>query len=414
MKYEEKILTCLTENYRKSKKDPGDNKTNRRTQIKPEKLYKKYNANDGDFEKISKLNQAVECLVKKGFVTAVTETFGTQLQCIYLIDEKIQEIESYLADRYGYIPKDNKLKKLKEMVDKYQNASSVCEKECAALTMNLEKRRIPPNLDELDAILKAVEFIEKNREELYIREVSSKVYGDSKFFEDNTLESVCSILRKYSDKSLEDELPDEILADYHITKEPQKLCIKGNVIIYISGKEVDVSGFLEGVEFLASDLSGIQSVKLMAPEFMTIENRTSYLRYHADHVVTFYLGGYANRYQRDFLKLVYESNPDAIYKHFGDIDAGGFWIHRNLCEITGVNFKMFGMSVHELQNKEYARCLHQLSENDRNRLQNLKTMDAYAEVINYMLEQNVKLEQEIVSLTLMKGKTCHDSKERRS
>lgn len=44
MNYEEKILTYLVDNYRKSKKDSGDNKTNRRTQVKPEKLYKKYNA----------------------------------------------------------------------------------------------------------------------------------------------------------------------------------------------------------------------------------------------------------------------------------------------------------------------------------------------------------------------------------
>ena len=47
-------------------------------------------------------------------------------------------------------------------------------------------------------------------------------------------------------------------------------------------------------------------------------------------------------------------------------------------------------------------CLHQLSDNDRNRLQELKIMDTYAEVVHYMLEQDVKLEQEIVSLDLMK------------
>ena len=63
---------------------------------------------------------------------------------------------------------------------------------------------------------------------------------------------------------------------------------------------------------------------------------------------------------------------------------------------------MFGMSVDELKNYEYAMCLHQLSGNDRSRLQELKTMDTYAEVVQYMLEQNVKLEQEIVSLDLMK------------
>lgn len=128
--------------------------------------------------------------------------------------------------------------------------------------------------------------------------------------------------------------------DFHIAKEPQKLCIRGKLIINVSGKAVDISGFEEGVEFLASDLIHVQSVKLMAPEFMTIENRTSYLRYHADNIVTFYLGGFADRYQRDFLKMVYASNQDASYKHFGDIDAGGFWIHHNLREVTGVEFDL--------------------------------------------------------------------------
>ena len=400
--YEEKILTCLVENYRKSKKDAGKNKTNRRTQVKPEKLYRKYRANDGDFEEISKLNQAAEELSKKGFVTRETETFGTQLQCICLIDERVQDIERYLTDKYGYMSKDRKLEKLQELVVKYQNASSICKKECAILAECVESRKIPKNIEELDNILKAAAFIEENQEDLYIREASMKIYGDSKFFENETLQPVCSILRKYSDRNADDELSDEILLDYHIAKEPQKLCIKGNVIINISGKDVDVSGFYEGIEFLASDLVNIQSVKLMAPGFMTIENRTAYLRYHAENMVTFYLGGYANRYQRDFLKLVYASNQDAAYKHFGDIDAGGFWIHHNLCEVTGINFELFGMSVDELKNSEYAMCLHQLSDNDRNRLQELKIMDTYAEVVHYMLEQDVKLEQEIVSLDLMK------------
>ena len=160
MKYEEKILTCLVENYRRSKKDVGNNKTNRRTQVKPEKLYRKYRANDGDFEEISKLNQAVEELFQKGFITRETETFGTQLKCIYLMDERIQEIERYLTDQYGYVPKDRKLEKLQELVDKYQNTSSICKKECAILAECVESRKIPKNIEELDDVLKAVAFIE--------------------------------------------------------------------------------------------------------------------------------------------------------------------------------------------------------------------------------------------------------------
>lgn len=405
MNYEEKILTYLVDNYRKSKKDSGDNKTNRRTQVKPEKLYRKYNANDGDFEEISKFNQAVECLSKLGFIYSVKETFGTQIQCIFLVDEHIQNAEQYLAERCGYVSKDMQIEKLRNLIDTYKDASPICEKECARLLENIAERKVPKNIDELDDVLKAIAFIENNQEELYMREMSMKVYGDSKYFENILLQPVCSMLRKYSKQNLrEGELLDEILLLYHIAREPQKLCIKGKVIINIGKTEVDISGFSEGIEFQTSDLINIKSIKLMVPNFMTIENRISYLRYAKDDVVVFYLGGYANRYQRDFIKAVHMSNRDVNYLHFGDIDAGGFWIHHNLCEITGVNFELFSMSADELGNREFATCLHKLSDNDRVRLEELKKIDAYGDVVQYMLHNNVKLEQEIVSLALMKKK----------
>lgn len=234
-----------------------------------------------------------------------------------LRDECIGDAEQYLANRYGYVPKDKQIERLQNIIDKYMSASFICQKECAGLQEYISERKVPKNIDELDDILRAVAFIEKNQEALYIREVSMKVYGGSKYFENTTLQSVCSMLRKYSNRDFEvDEMLGEILLNYHIAKEPQKLCIKGNAIIIISGKEVDIGGFSEGVEFQTSDLVNIQSIRLIAPRFMTIENRTSYLRYHKDDVVTFYLGGYANQYQRDFIKMTYASNRDACYLYF--------------------------------------------------------------------------------------------------
>jgi hypothetical protein len=402
VQYEKKLLIYLVENYRKSKKDLGENKTNRRTQVKPEKLYKKYNSNDGDFEEIEELNYTVEILSKKGFISYSVETFGTQIKGIYLVDEKIVEIENYLNQKYEYISKDMQLKKLNTLISTYQNASLICTKECERLSEYVKKRKIPKDLDELEDVLKAISFIEKNQEDLWIREVSMKVYGDSKFFEEKTLTSVCTLLRKYSKEKndTESELLDEILLTYHILKEPQKLCMKGAMILTILGKEVDISGLSEGIEIMASDLKNIDAIKILSPRFLTIENKTSYLRYQDQDTTTFYLGGYANRYQRDFLKLVYHGNPYIEYLHFGDIDAGGFWIHDNLCEITGINFLLFHMSVEELKNSKYSMCLHPLTDRDRIRLQELKTRELYTTTITYMLENNVKLEQEIVSLEL--------------
>lgn len=403
MNWEEKILVYLVDNYRRSKKDTGDNKTNRKTRVKPEKLYKKYHENDSDYDVIAAINDTVAELCRIGFLACDKERFGTSLQCIYLVDEQIEQVEDYLHKKYAFVPKGMKKNYLQNMIAKYHGLSEICSMECDRLQKELDFNKIPKDYESLPKILDAVAFIENNRTELFVREVSMIVYGDSKYFEENTLVQVCLMLRKYKNKLCNtDELMDEILSDYMIKKEPQKFSIKGKFILSIDRKELDFSVFPDGIELDTNSLKKIDCIKVTAKKFMTIENRTSYLRYSAPDTVTFYLGGYANRFQRDFIKKVYDDNPSLEFLHFGDIDAGGFWIHHNLCEITGVDFKTFCMSKDELSQKQYESCLHRLTDNDTARLQELKEMRVYADTIQYMLQHNVKMEQEIISLELMK------------
>ena len=58
------------------------------------------------------------------------------------------------------------------------------------------------------------------------------------------------------------------------------------------------------------------------------------------------------------------------------------------------------MSKEELQDVRYADCLLKLSANDRKRLKTLAENEMYRDVVQYMLKEDVKLEQEVVSLTL--------------
>ncbi|MCI5622346.1 Wadjet anti-phage system protein JetD domain-containing protein [Anaerostipes sp.] len=86
----------------------------------------------------------------------------------------------------------------------------------------------------------------------------------------------------------------------------------------------------------------------------------------------------------------------AEYLHFGDIDAGGYEIYENLCRKTGIPFGMYFMNLETLQKYEsYAR---QLTENDKKRLKKLleKQDCEYRDVLKYMLEKNIKLEQECI------------------
>ena len=399
--YGNKILTGLVELYRKSSKDTGTNKISTRTRLSPAKIYRRYNANDGDFTEITRLNEAADELEKLGFVSLERESFGTQIRWIYAVDEQIPSAEAFLAEHFGYVSKDRKLNKVKELFELYGNAAPICAKICEKLSADYAARRVPKNLDVLDDQLRAMAFIENNREELYIREASLEIYGDSKYFEEVTLHPVCALLRRYTEKPLrQGEMEDEILEDYHILKEPQKLCIKGDAVICTEKAQMDIRALPGGVEFSAADLENISAVKIGAPVFMTIENRTSYLRCRADNAVLFYLGGYANRHQRDFIKKIAADNPGLTFCHFGDLDAGGLMIHRNLCEITGVSFSLFNMSGQVLSDAAYAGCLHPLTQNDRCALEELKKDPIYAEAAGSMLKMNAKLEQEAVSRRL--------------
>ena len=397
--YEEKMLMTLVEQYRKSKKDSGTGVINRRTQIKPTKLYVGYYRNDGDLDDINGINETAERLQEKGFLTYEMKGFSNEIATIYLVDAKVEDAEQYLAEKYGYESKHEKMKQVEGIIARYSGYSPVADLECAKLRASLDKNTVPKNYEQTEEILKALIFIERNEQLLYVREASMLIYGSSKYFEENTLDAVCGLIRKYHERPCEEnELLDEILGEYHIVAERQKICLKGDIGLVKNGRTIELGGFRDGVEFYADELDEIEQILVRDRRFMTVENKTSYMRCREEETSYFYLGGYANRFQREFLKKVFADNPEIRYLHFGDIDAGGFYIHENLCKITGIPFRLWRMSVEELKDSRYAECLLKLSANDRKRLKALAEHEMYRDLVQYMMEHDVKLEQEIVSL----------------
>ncbi len=396
--YEKKLLAALVEKYRKSKKDSGTNVITRRTRITPDKLYKAYRQNDGDLEKIEAVNQAVYRCRERGFLTYEQEGFSNEIRMIYLVDEKIEEIERYLEETYQYESRYAMKRRFEELAAAYEDSSPAAGRECGKLKHMLEKNRIPQNYQHLQDMLKALVFIEKNESELFLREASMLIYGDSKYLEEKVLHSVCQALREYLGRPCqEDELEDEILEEYHIVRERQKICLKGNMTVRIAGRELDLGAFADGVEFFAEELKRLEWIHVHTLHFMTVENRTSWLRLKIPDAVLFYLGGYCVRSQRDFLKKVFRDNPKLVFWHFGDIDAGGLYIHEHLCRMTGIPFRLYRMSRRELENPNFQSCLRSLTQRDQIRLKSLEKQEAYRELVACMLKENVKLEQEIVS-----------------
>ena len=429
MKDEEKLLTLLAEKYRASKKDMGTSKTARGTFVSPKAIYPAYGKNSADPALMDSVNETIRHAAGMGFVTFDEVPFSNEIRRVRLVDQEIERVEAYLAGHYGYEPKASKRNRAEQLIQRYGRLpdAPAARAECQRLQHELDMGKIPAGLDEEEDLLKALCFVETNDRFLFLREASMEIYGDSKYLEEKMLISLCRHLMSINtDISQPDQFDvpasmfqDEILERYHIFRERQKLRLKGPLSICMSGKWVDLEPFSQGIEFSSDDLPFIEDMKSSADSVMTIENKVSFERMPSDpngsasSRILLYLGGYCTRYQRDFIRMLHAYMPQLTFEHFGDIDAGGLYIHDHLCRVTGLDFELFHMSVRDLTNPSYQPYLKPLTAQDRIRLTSLKDhilsseegsrLRQYDPLVQTMLAAGVKLEQEIISLNLAKS-----------
>ena len=228
-------------------------------------------------------------------------------------------------------------------------------------------------------------------QEMYYRNFSVKQFGDSKKFE--LLQGkISSLLYKYGDFSEKESVFDEL----GLLKTPSYIHIKGNVsIFWKDGKCLDAAGLDGGVGISTTDVKKIVSVKIQDEKIVTIENLTSFFSFSEPNVCAVYLGGFCNHLRREFLMKVYGAEPAKKYFHYGDIDAGGFYIFEHLRTTTGIPFAPLMMNVDTL--RKYKPYWKELTKNDVSRLQKIKS-PIFQEVIAFMLKENCKLEQEAETL----------------
>jgi hypothetical protein len=86
-------------------------------------------------------------------------------------------------------------KQINEIVKKYLGIGEVTQKYCTGVLAQAENPICSFNPERIEANLKMIVFLEDNNENLYVREASMLVYGDSKWFENNNYEEVCTFLR---------------------------------------------------------------------------------------------------------------------------------------------------------------------------------------------------------------------------
>lgn len=387
-KIESKILNSLLDSYEKSKTFIGENKNQQTFKISVVRLFTEYD-DDSDFASYKEINTNLESLKVKKLITYKAERSG-KIKTVFLEQNSIPASYKYI----NRIPKSDINSQLLEILTEYEKTDEIyapllkyIHEQKRHLKENKNVQFFAGNLSEYKDILLAAKAILENQNEIFIREFSVKLFNNSKRLESIEL-SVRSLLYYYG----EYDDKETVLEEHNIIKTPTYVMLKGKGILNLEQK-IDLEKISGDIGLSTQSLRGLVSVELKGISVITIENLTSFHKYQPDNELVIYLGGFHNSVKRDFIKLVYKCNPETKFKHFGDIDAGGFYILEHLKNKTGINFEPFNMDIETLEKNESHWIT--LTTNDRKRLCNLaEKFPDYKKTVDFMLENNCKLEQE--------------------
>lgn len=387
-KYEKQILNVLLDKYEKSKSFIGVNRINQNFTQKTSQLFPKYE-DVSEYDLFCAVNESVTALESQNFVRAKKQKNGV-VQSVALNVDLLEEIYGYI----GRTPKSDIVNDLKKLLIFYKDSNNILSEYCNRQMERLEVNRSVEYFDDdivaYESILKVIAKISDVKSETFERDFSIQVLGDSKAFE-KIRSKVISLLYEYGDFSEKETL----LADLNIIKNPGHVYFKGKGKITVCGQTIEFSEMNGDLAISSDMLKCIDDITILGRAVVTIENLTAFHAFRCDDSFAIYLGGYHNTSRRNFIKKVYEQNPNKKYLHFGDIDAGGFYILQHLRNKTGIAFEPYRMDLQTLKdNLQYAK---KLTENDRKRLGALADTE-FRESIEFMLENNCKLEQEAMDL----------------
>lgn len=404
--YENRVLHTLLDSYENSLLSRGENKIAVHIifPFTKKTMPEYFDESSLAYEEIHACMKELE---RKGYVKIFWKNGKENhiIQKVQLEDANVREVYDYLKRTPRDEWETKNLQMLEQMKTVYR--TPVTASFISYLMERIDNGKSVKEYIELsdmkrtEQIFKVLGDIENNKEECYIREFSIRCLGDTKLFQ--TMSGVIGKIMSRFDERFADMDIYTILAEYLIYNTPNYVYFKGEGELYLPGEingKIDLKLLKQGVGLAGEDL---QSVKVSGQsgikKIITIENLTTFFRWNEEESLIIYLGGYHNSVRRQLLHMIYEQMPDKEYLHFGDIDVGGFEIYEDLCRKTGIPFRPYYMGLEVLE--KYSKYTKTLTLNDKMRLQNLidkkkETACEYRNVLEYMRENEVKLEQECV------------------
>ena len=390
--FEKILLNKLLDKYESSKLSKGGTAVSRSIKLTPkDDVLSSYTASDS-YKYADENDAIIKRLEAKGFIKA--EWNYDTFKSLTLNIANVDSIYDYLnrdkpSDELNRIKKVLKEYKFDGFINDFIDYVSdyIKTKYDYPKSYFVDSKQLKLLLDIFTQLLKLEEDMKK-------RDFSVKYLGDSKLFE-SVQGKVIKIIKDFDSNSYDSD--EEVLAAYNIVKNTSYAIVKNKLIFKLNDCIIDLDKL--GFEYLLSDemIRSLEIIDSNVTKVITVENLTSFYALDDKEAVIVYLAGFHNHTKQELLKKIYSKYLNAEYLHFSDIDAGGFWIYQKLKEKTGIPFIPYRMSVKELiDNKDN---LKKLTENDKKRLNKMlldSRFKVFKDTIKYMLDNNVKLEQEIL------------------
>ena len=407
MNYSIDILNRLLDIYERREAFNKEASSLRAIQLDIKKTYPSY-ADRYNHEVYKEINIAVDKLVMEKYIVAESNSIG-QYTKVKLNVEQVQQVYKKLKRTSIPVLCEKGIKILDTFtnIELTNNSESVIHNDLALLQLVIndwrelltQYKKLPYDLKydykRMEEVLHIIQAILKLNKETYIRNFSTALFKDSKKFQKEYRGCIEGILFDYTEEVVE---KNKILEYYNLYENPTYVLIKGDVQIRFDTSVINVSEIPDGIALSNASLDNIKSITVNVNKVITVENLTTYHDSDEENAIHIYLGGYHNSSKQRLLERIYVDNNNCEYYHKGDLDVYGFLILENLIEKTKIPFKPLMMDVTTLKKYYNAGIYKELTSRDVKVIKEQKDimLSKYSNVLEFMLDNNCKVEQESI------------------
>lgn len=315
---------------------------------------------------------------------------------IELINYELKNIRKF----YALTERTPKLDKVKKQLAYMKQQLNICRKSWIrayyAECMNrIDQGKIINNWDQELLLGKCMCGLDQLQEPIFKRIFSRRYLHNSKTFEQKLQSRVISIAKRHHD-DIDDNMDDTtILSQLLIEEYKQELEAKGNLLLNLEGKQIDLSEWRYGTVLNSETLKYAHICeKQKIQKIITVENKANYVMMPIEEgTLIIFSHGYFSPKECDFLRKLSKvlEKEKVEYYHTGDLDYGGIRIFQFIRENIFPELQPLNMN-REIYEKNLIEG-EILEETKRKKLEKVEE-PILADLIQAILEQGMVIEQE--------------------